>query len=89
MSGVSVEAMHAAIRSARLVIAQLNGAMPRTLGESFIHVDEIDLAVEVDVAPYERPVGAIGGLQRGGRGHAALRAEPAQEDFGGGRTKSR
>jgi 4-hydroxybutyrate CoA-transferase len=36
--GVSVEAMHAAIGSATTVIAQLNSAMPRTLGESFIHV---------------------------------------------------
>ena len=47
-----VEAMHAAIRAAKTVIVQLNAAMPRTLGESFIHVDEIDLAVEVDVPPY-------------------------------------
>jgi 4-hydroxybutyrate CoA-transferase len=51
--GVSVEAMHAAIRAARTVIVQLNRAMPRTLGESFIHVSDIDLAVEVDVPPYE------------------------------------
>jgi 4-hydroxybutyrate CoA-transferase len=51
--GVSVEAMHAAMRAARSVIVQFNAAMPRTLGESFIHVDDIDLAVEVDVPPYE------------------------------------
>jgi acyl-CoA hydrolase len=38
--------------------------MPRTLGESFIHVSEIDLAVEVDVPPYERPVGEIGEVER-------------------------
>ena len=57
--GTSVEAMHAAIRAARTVIVQLNRAMPRTLGESFIHVDEIDLAVEVDVPPYEHSVGEI------------------------------
>jgi 4-hydroxybutyrate CoA-transferase len=62
--GVSVEAMHAAIRSAHLVIAQVNAGMPRTLGESFIHVDEIDLAVEVDIPPYERPVGPIGEIER-------------------------
>ena len=48
-----VEAMHAAIRAATTVIVQLNRAMPRTLGDSFIHVDDIDLAVEVDVPPYE------------------------------------
>src|SRR4051812_16842191 len=62
--GVSVEAMHAAIRAATTVIVQFNRAMPRTLGDSFIHVSEIDLAVEVDVAPYERPVGAIGPVER-------------------------
>src|SRR6185436_15802301 len=51
--GTSVEAMHAAIRAAKTVIVQLNRAVPRTLGDSFIHVDDIDLAVECSVAPYE------------------------------------
>ncbi len=62
--GVSIEAMHAAIRSAGNVIVQFNRAMPRTLGESFIHVDAIDLAVEVDVPPYEHPVARIGEVER-------------------------
>jgi 4-hydroxybutyrate CoA-transferase len=62
--GVSVEAMHAAIRAGSTVIVQLNRAMPRTLGESFIHVDEIDLAVEVDVPPYEHANGPIGDVER-------------------------
>ena len=62
--GVSVEAMHAAIRAARTVIVQLNQAMPRTLGESFIHVDDIDLAVEVEVPPYEYAVSSIGDVER-------------------------
>jgi 4-hydroxybutyrate CoA-transferase len=62
--GTSVEAVHAAIRSARTVIVQFNRAMPRTLGESFIHVDQIDLAVEVDVPPYEHPIGALGDVER-------------------------
>jgi len=51
--GTSVEATYAAIPVARTVIAQLNRSMPRTLGESFVHVNDIDLAVEVDVPPYE------------------------------------
>src|SRR4051812_42204655 len=38
--GTSIEAMHAAIRTSRTVIVQLNRAVPRTLGESFIHVDD-------------------------------------------------
>ena len=62
--GTSVEAMHAAIRAAKTVVVQFNASMPRTLGESFIHVSQIDLAVEVDVPPYERPVGAIGDTER-------------------------
>jgi len=62
--GVSVEAIHAAIRAARTVIVQLNRSMPRTLGESFIHVNDIDLAVGVDVPPYEHPVGVIGEVER-------------------------
>src|SRR4051812_2665222 len=62
--GTSVEAMHAAIRAARTVIVQLNRRMPRTLGESFIHVDDIDLAVEVDVPLPESPRPAIGDVER-------------------------
>ena len=61
---VSVEAMHSAIRAATTVIAQLNPALPRTLGESFIHVDDIDLAVEVDIPPYARPIGPISDIEQ-------------------------
>lgn len=62
--GVSVEAMHAAIGAARTVIAQLNPSMPRTLGESFIHVSQIDLACEVDQPPYEARRPEIGEVER-------------------------
>jgi acyl-CoA hydrolase len=62
--GTSVEAMHAAIRAARTVIVQFNRAVPRTLGESFIHVDDIDLAIDCDVPPYEHANGAIGEVER-------------------------
>jgi len=62
--GTSVEAMHAAIRAARTVIVQLNASMPRTLGESFLHVDDIDLAVEVDVPPYVHAGPTIGEVER-------------------------
>lgn len=61
---VSVEAMHSAIRAATTVIAQLNPALPRTLGESFIHVDDIDLAIEVEIPPFERPGEPIGPIER-------------------------
>jgi acyl-CoA hydrolase len=62
--GTSVEAMHAAIRAARQVIVQFNTAMPRTWGESFIHVSQIDLAIECDVPPYEVPMPPIGDAER-------------------------
>src|SRR5688572_5161749 len=62
--GLSVEAVHAARAAATVVIAQLNRAMPRTLGDGFIHVDDIDLAVEVDIPPYEHPVAPLGDVER-------------------------
>ena len=61
---VSVEAMHAAIGAAKTVIAQFNPSMPRTLGESFVHVSQIDLACEVDQPPYETQRPHIGELER-------------------------
>jgi len=46
--GVSVDVVKAAAESARHVIAEVNPRMPRTLGDSFIHVDQIDTLVEND-----------------------------------------
>jgi len=62
--GTSVEAIHAAVRAARQVIVQFNRAMPRTLGDSFIHVSQIDLAIECDVPPYEVAAVPIGDIER-------------------------
>ncbi|HET7685539.1 MAG TPA: acetyl-CoA hydrolase/transferase C-terminal domain-containing protein [Candidatus Limnocylindria bacterium] len=62
--GTSVDAALAATRAAKTVIAQVNAAMPRTLGDSFVHVDEIDLAVEVDQMPYEHLESPIGEVER-------------------------
>lgn len=69
--GTSVDATLAAVRSAKTVIAQLNPAMPRTLGDSFVHVAEIDLAVEVNEPPHEHPVAAIGEVERKIGSHVA------------------
>src|SRR5829696_9158252 len=55
--------MRAAMRAARSVIVQFNRAMPRTLGESFIHVDAVDLAVECSVPPYEHVAGELGPVE--------------------------
>jgi acyl-CoA hydrolase len=62
--GTSVDAALAATHAARTVIAQLNRSMPRTLGDSFVHVDEIDLATEVDQPPHEHRVPPIGDVER-------------------------
>jgi acyl-CoA hydrolase/GNAT superfamily N-acetyltransferase len=45
--GISVDITLAAARSADLVIAQVNPRMPRVLGRSFIHANDIDVIVEV------------------------------------------
>ncbi|MGD8385507.1 MAG: GNAT family N-acetyltransferase [Desulfobacteraceae bacterium] len=44
--GVSVDITLAAAQSADLVIAQVNPRMPRVMGRSFIHVQEVDAFVE-------------------------------------------
>ena len=44
--GVAVDVAKEAIEAADLVIAQVNPAMPITLGDSFIHVTEVDAVVE-------------------------------------------
>jgi acyl-CoA hydrolase len=62
--GTSVDAVLAAVRTAPVVIAQLNASMPRTLGDSFVHVDDIDLATEVDIPPYEVVPHPIGDVER-------------------------
>ena len=46
--GVSVDITHSAAMSADLVIAQVNPRMPRILGRSFIHVNDVDVIVEYE-----------------------------------------
>ncbi|HET6746260.1 MAG TPA: acetyl-CoA hydrolase/transferase C-terminal domain-containing protein [Candidatus Limnocylindria bacterium] len=62
--GTSVDAVLAATRAAKTVIAQLNRSIPRTLGDSFVHTSEIDLAVEIDQPPYEHFEPPIGDVER-------------------------
>jgi len=44
--GISVDIVKAAAESAQYVVAQVNPRMPRTLGDSFIHVSQLDACVE-------------------------------------------
>jgi acyl-CoA hydrolase/GNAT superfamily N-acetyltransferase len=46
--GVSVDIVKSAAANARYVIAQVNNRMPRTFGDSFLHVNTIDALVPYD-----------------------------------------
>lgn len=46
--GVSVEATRAAMQNARRVIAQINPRMPRTHGDSFVHLQDFAAYVELE-----------------------------------------
>lgn len=46
--GMSVACTRAAVDHARVVIAEINPRVPRTMGNSAVHVKKIDFAVEVD-----------------------------------------
>ncbi|WP_136798325.1 GNAT family N-acetyltransferase [Desulfosediminicola ganghwensis] len=49
--GISVDVTLAAARAADLVIAQINPRMPRVMGQSFLHVNYVDVFVE-----HEEPI---------------------------------
>jgi acyl-CoA hydrolase/GNAT superfamily N-acetyltransferase len=49
--GVSVDITRSALENAGMVIAQVNSRMPRTWGDSFVHLDDIDWLV-----PFEEPL---------------------------------
>jgi acyl-CoA hydrolase/RimJ/RimL family protein N-acetyltransferase len=46
--GISVDIVRAAVDNARTVICQMNRYMPRTHGDSFVHIEEIDYAIHYD-----------------------------------------
>jgi 4-hydroxybutyrate CoA-transferase len=55
--GVEVGTTKPAAESARIVVAEVNRQMPRTLGDSFIHVSRLHHIVEVDYLLPEAPQG--------------------------------
>jgi 4-hydroxybutyrate CoA-transferase len=62
--GVDVGTTLTATRMARHVIAHVNDQMPRTYGDSFIHVSEIDAVVEASRALCELPPSEISPVHR-------------------------
>lgn len=55
--GVEVGVTKTAAQTARIVIAEVNPNMPRTLGDAFIHVSKLDYIVHVDYELPETPMG--------------------------------
>ncbi len=54
--GVSVDIVKSAATNARYLIAQVNSNMPRTMGDSFLHVNNIDMLVSFDEPMIQIPV---------------------------------
>jgi 4-hydroxybutyrate CoA-transferase len=63
--GVGVECSKAAVEHARTVIAVVNRRMPRSLGDSFVHISRLTHVVEVDRPVVEMPgAGKVGDVAR-------------------------
>jgi len=54
--GVSVDIVKSAAANAKYVVAQVNARMPRTLGDAFLHVSNIDMLVSHDEPVITVPV---------------------------------
>lgn len=60
--GISVDYEKAAVESARLVIAEVNTKMPRTSGDTLIHVSQIDYFIESErdlLVMQKPPIGPV------------------------------
>ena len=62
--GVSMDYTKPAAEASDLVIAQVNQNMPRTLGDSFLHVTQIGCLVEADTPVIELAPPKIGDVER-------------------------
>ncbi|WP_437563253.1 GNAT family N-acetyltransferase [Sorangium sp. So ce542] len=69
--GVSVDIVRAAVDSADLVLAEVNPRMPRTHGDSFLHVDRITHLVPVDRELPERAIEPLDAIDRAIGRHVA------------------
>ena len=62
--GISVEATRAACEVADIVIAHINPQMPRTHGDAFIHLNQIDIAYEQDLPLPEHSPSVLNQINR-------------------------
>lgn len=69
--GIEAGLSKTAAQVARIVIAEVNEQMPRTLGDSFIHLSKINYLIPVSYAPAELKVGEPNDLSLQIAGHIA------------------
>lgn len=69
--GVSTDVVKAAAENARCVIAEVNSNTPRSLGDCFIHVRDVDVLVPCDAPLLEAPQGVPDELARQIAAHIA------------------
>jgi len=69
--GVSVDYTKPAAESSKIVIAEVTPHMPRTLGDSLIHVSKIDHIIECDSRPMEMQPPKIGPVDEAIGGYCA------------------
>ena len=81
--GIEVGVTKTAAQSAKVVIAEVNPNMPRTLGDAFIHISKLSFIVPVEYALPELPMGTTNELsQRIARHIAALIPDGATLQMG-------
>jgi 4-hydroxybutyrate CoA-transferase len=69
--GLSNDYTKPAAEAAKVVIAEVNDQMPRTFGDNFIHVSELDYIVETSVPLLQMARAAIGDTERAIGGYCA------------------
>ena len=69
--GTSVDAALAAARSARIIVAEINDRMPRTHGNTLVHIDQVTAFVRTDRPLHEHGAGAATEVEEAIGAHAA------------------
>ena len=69
--GVSVDIAKAAVETAKIVIAQVNPNMPRTIGDALVDVRDLDFVVEVDIPLPEQAMPVLSDTDRAIGNHIA------------------
>jgi 4-hydroxybutyrate CoA-transferase len=69
--GTEVGVTKSAVESATLVIAEINPRMPRTCGDSKLHLSQIQIIVDVDYQLPEHQMGKVSPIQRDMARHIA------------------